>query len=107
MVFYNSVLLQSKAEKDWRTEYEERSGEIKKIGTAADKIYAMLFLAGDAGFMYNPNRNINYSTYLSYINHERIGPLVTKIFENAINQRVDMEQGFLGFGRALVRAKCH
>lgn len=101
MVFYNSVLLQSKAEKDWRTEYEERSGEIKKIGTAADKIYAMLFLAGDAGFMYNPNRNINYSTYLSYINHERIGPLVTKIFENAINQRVDMEQGFLGFGRAL------
>lgn len=101
MVFYNSVLIQSAAEKDWRTQYEERSGEVKKIGSAADKIYAMMFLAGDAGFMYNPNRSLNYATYLSYINDERIGPLVTKIFENAINARVDMEQGFLGFGRSL------
>lgn len=101
LVFYNSVLIQSAAEKDWRTQYEEFTGEVKKIGSASDKIYAMMFLAGDAGFMYNPNRSINYSTYLTYINHERIGPLVTKIFENAINARVDMEQGFLGFGRAL------
>ena len=101
MVFYNSVLIQSSAERDWRTQYEERRGEVIKIGTAADKIYAMMFLAGDAGFMYDPNINRQHSTYLRYINDSDIGPLVTKIFENSINARVDMEQGFLGFGRSL------
>jgi len=101
LTFYNAVLAQKTSEKDWADEREERSGELKRVGTAADKIYAMLFLAGDSGFMYNPNVNINYSTYLGLLNHARLAPLATKMFENVINSRVDMEQGFLGFGRSL------
>jgi hypothetical protein len=101
LTFYNSVLAQKSTEKDWMDEREERSAELKRVGTASDKIYAMLFLAGDSGFMYNPNRNINYSTYLNLLNHPRLAPLATKMFENVVNSRVDMEQGFLGFGRSL------
>ena len=101
MAFYNSVIQQSPADRDWRTKYEDRSGETKALGIIWDKIFAALFMMGDQTFMYNPSTPTAYASYLSMIDGLGDRNVVEKIFENNLTVRYDMEPWFIGFSRVL------
>ena len=103
VAFYDAVLQQSSAEKHYRDLFDDWSGAIKRIGIAPDKIFAMTFLMGDSPFMYNPNRFSSYSSYVSMIEDTELpaSTILDKVMENLFTSRVDMEDWFAGFGRAL------
>ena len=101
MAFYNSVIQQSRADRDWQTIYNEESGSIEKIGILWDKVFAMLFLMGDDGFLYNPNHYLGNASYLTYINSLGFRQMIEEIMENALTVRVDMEPWFIGMARWL------
>ncbi|MCC7406323.1 MAG: zinc-dependent metalloprotease [Bdellovibrionales bacterium] len=101
MAFYDSVIQQSAADRDWKTKYEEWSGEVKALGIIWDKIFATLFLLGDETFMYNPNSFAPYASYLSAIGVVRDRNMMEKIFENNLTVRYDMEPWFIGWARVL------
>ncbi|MCB0407114.1 MAG: zinc-dependent metalloprotease [Bdellovibrionales bacterium] len=100
VAFYDAVLQQSQSEKHYRDQFDPSTGALQRIGIAPDKIYAMMFLMGDSGFMYNPNLQSQYATYLDFIN-DPSGKLIDKVMENLFTSRVDMEDWFAGFGRQL------
>ena len=101
MAFYNSVIQQSRADRDWQTIYNEESGAIEKIGIFWDKLFAMIFLMGDDGFLYNPNHYLGKASYLTYISSLGFRQMIEEIMENALTVRVDMENWFIDFGRQL------
>ena len=101
MAFYNSVIQQSRADRDWQTLYNEESGSIEKIGVFWDKLFAMYFLMGDDGFIYNPNFYLGKASYLTYINKLGFRQMIEEIMENTLTHRVDMEPWFIDFGRFL------
>ena len=101
IAFYNSVLQLSKADRDWKNFYNENSGSIERIGIRWDKFFAMYFLMGDEGFLYNPNYYLDKASYLTYINTLGFRQMIEEIMENTLTVRVDMEPWFIGFGRLL------
>ena len=101
MAFYNSVIQQSRADRDWQTIYDEESGSVEKIGIFWDKLFAMLFLMGDDGFLYNPNFYLGKASYLTYINNLGFRQMIEEIMENTLTVRVDMEPWFIDLGRLL------
>lgn len=103
IAFYQAVLEQSNAEKPYRSIYEKGvgSGALKRMGIASDKLLAMYFLAGDDQMYYNPNLIMNDTSYISYMYTPELAPMMKKIVQNIVTQRVDMEPWFISFGRAL------
>ena len=101
IAFYNSVLQTSESDKDWKDFYNEESGSIETIGISWDKLFAMFFLMGDDGFLYNPNHSLNKASYLTYINKLDSRQMIEEIMENTLTVRVDMQPWFIGFGRSL------
>jgi hypothetical protein len=101
IAFYHAVIQQSQADRDWRSEYENFNGELKRIGIMYDKVFAMRFLAGDESFMYNPNRPIYYSSYLTFREDPDLGPMINTVLENTVTERVDMLPWFIDYGRML------
>ncbi len=101
LAFYNSVLQLSSADRDWKDFYNEESGSIEKIGVFWDKLFSMLFLMGDEGFLYNINQYLGKASYLTYINDLGFRQMIEEIMENTLTVRVDMEPWFIGYGRYL------
>ena len=101
MAFYNSVIQISSADRDWRTTYDEESGSVEKIGVFWDKLFAMYFLMGDDGFLYNPNHYLGKASYLTYIHKLGFRQMIEEIMENNLTVRIDMEPWFIDFGRLL------
>ena len=101
MAFYNSVLQLSRADRDWQTFYNRESGAVERIGIAHDKLFAMLFLMGDEGFVYNPNHFLDKASYLSYIDELGFRQMIEEIMENTLTVRVDMEPWFIDLARFL------
>ena len=101
IAFYNSVLQLSSADRDWKTFYNEESGSIEKIGIFWDKLFAMYFLMGDDGFIYNPNHYLGKASYITYVNQLGARQMIEEIMENTLTVRVDMEPWFIDFGRFL------
>ena len=101
MAFYNSVIQLSTADRDWKTFYNEESGSIEKIGIFWDKLFAMYFLMGNDGFIYNPNFYLGKASYLTYINKLGFRQMIEEIMENTLTERVDMQPWFIDFGRLL------
>lgn len=101
LAFYNSVLQLPSSDRDWKTFYNEESGSIEKIGVYWDKLFAMFFLMGDAGFIYNPNHFLGKASYLTYIDKLGFRQMIEEIMENTLTVRVDMEPWFIDFGRFL------
>ena len=101
IAFYNSILQLSRADRDWQTLYNERDGSIERIGIFWDKLFAMYFLMGDRGFLYNPNRYMPNASYLFPMGILGFRQMIEEIMENTLTYRVDMENWFIGFGRFL------
>ncbi|MBY0315123.1 MAG: hypothetical protein K2Q26_06365 [Bdellovibrionales bacterium] len=101
IAFYQAVLQQSNSDKPFRSEYDEFTGALKRIGIGFDKQAAMFFLAGDNQLFYNPNRILLYSSYMTYRAEPELASLMEKVNENIVTQRVDMEPWFISFGRQL------
>lgn len=99
LAFYQAVLQQTAAEKPYRSEYEPFGGALKRMGVAGDKLAAMFFLAGDDALYYNPNRVMIEASYLTYAGVPEFAPMMDKIVENIVTQRVDMEPWFISLGR--------
>ena len=76
-------------------------GSIERIGIFWDKLFAMYFLMGDAGFIYNPNHYLGKASYLTYIHKLGFRQMMEEIMENTLTVRVDMEPWFIDFGRFL------
>ncbi len=101
MAFYQAVLAQKNTDKPYRSVYELGTGALQRMGIGSDKMVAMYFLAGDDELFYNPNRVLLYSSYLTYMNEPEFAPMMYKLMENVVTQRVDMEPWFISFGRQL------
>jgi hypothetical protein len=101
MAFYQSVLQQSAAQRPWQSVYDERTGAIKRIGIGSDKVYAMMFLAGDDSYPYNPNRYMFHQSYLTHAYDSDLDTFSKKIWENVVTSRVAMEPSFISYGRLL------
>jgi hypothetical protein len=107
VAFYDAVLQQSMSQKHYRNFYDDWSGAITQIGIAPDKIFAMMFLMGDDAFMYNPNRQMSYITYVGMIDDHPVSNIIDKVMENLFTSRVDMEDWFSGFGRSLYASNAY
>lgn len=101
VAFFDSVLQQDGSDRPWRNEYDPRTGALTRQGVLFDKLWAVRFLVGDDGFMYDPSGVFNNVSYLSYVDIGKIRPYIEKAFKNNITQRVAMDTWFLGFTRAL------
>ena len=101
LAFYNSVLQLSSADRDWQSFYNKESGAIERVGIFWDKMFAMFFLMGDAGFTYNPNHSLGKASYLTYLSDYGFRQMVEEIMENTLTERVDMEPWFIDYGRLL------
>lgn len=101
MAFYQSVLQQSNIDRPYRSVFDERNGALKRIGIGSDKIFAMMFLAGDDSYPYNPNRYMVHQSYLTHAYDSQLATFSREIWENVVTQRVDMEPGFISYGRLL------
>lgn len=101
MAFYNAVIQQSAADRPWRDQMDIRTGSMKRIGILYDKVFAMRFLVGDEGFMYNPNSSFSTASYLTYMDHDELRPMIETLYENSITSRVDMDTWFLSYSRVL------
>lgn len=101
VAFYEGVIRQSTSERHYRSEYDPWTGALTRVGIAPDKVFAMQFLAGDMPFVYNPNRLINYASFLVYLNDPDIGYVLDKVMDNSIRSRPAMEPWFIGFARSL------
>jgi hypothetical protein len=101
LAFYHGVLQQSNADRPWRSRFDEFTGAAERIGTAADKIFAMRFLVGDESFVYNPNRNLSSVSYFTAEGNPLVRPIFDRVFESNITERVDMEVGFINYGQVL------
>ncbi len=99
--FYHGVIQQSFVDRPWTDVYSEWSGALQRKGILWDKLYAMYFLMGDDGFIYNINNAVSPSTYLLYLNDGDIGDTISKIVEQSLLRHIDMEQGFNSFARIL------
>lgn len=101
LAFYHSVLQQGAIDKPFRSEYDEFTGAIKRMGIAFDKLAAIVFLAGDDQIFYNPNRVMIETSYLSYSGVPEFSKLMERIVEDIVTVRVDMEPWFISIGRQL------
>lgn len=101
LAFYHSVLQQSAVDKPYRSEYDEYTGAIKRIGISFDKLAAIVFLAGDDQLYYNPNRIMIETSYLTYAGVPEFSKIMDKIIEDIVTVRVDMEPWFISIGRQL------
>lgn len=97
LAFYNAVLQQSSAERPWRTVYSNRAGAVEQLGIIDDKIYAAMFMLGDDSFQYDPNMNMSYASYLSYMDETPLRNYINKAMENNVVNRIDMDIWFSGF----------
>lgn len=101
MAFYQSVIQQSAVDKPYRSVYDEKTGALMRMGIGMDKIFAMLYLAGDFTMPYHPNRYMIHQSYLTHTFDSGMARFMHRIWENVNTVRVDMEQGFISFGRML------
>lgn len=101
MLFYNAVIQQAASDRPYYSRYDDRTGELERIGIIDDKIFAMMFLVGDDGFMYSPEEPLNWTPMLLYRNVPEIAAVSDKIFENVLTKRVDMEPWFISAGRVM------
>lgn len=101
LAFYHSVLQQGAVDKPFRSEYDEFTGAIKRMGIAFDKLAAIVFLAGDDQIFYNPNRVMIETSYLTYAGVPEFSKLMERIVEDIVTVRVDMEPWFISIGRQL------
>ncbi|MEM7645620.1 MAG: hypothetical protein AAF203_01810 [Pseudomonadota bacterium] len=102
IAFYQSVLQQSRGDRDFRSEYDPTTGALKQIGIIADKIYAMMFLVGDDALYYNPNRVMNETSYLTYSRQGELAQFTDLVWRNLITTRnIAMEPWFINFARML------
>ena len=100
MAFYQAVLQQSRGERDFRNRYDETTGALKQIGIASDKIFAMMFLAGDDAIYYNPNRILTHNSYLTYSKSPTLAEFTHQMWRNiATSTNYAMEPWFINFGR--------
>ena len=100
MAFYNSVIQIPASDRHWLDGYNKR-GEIERIGIFFDKLFALIFLMGDASFTYNPNFYLGKAAYTTYINELGFRDMIEKIMENTLTWRVDMTPWFIDLGRWL------
>ena len=100
MAFYDGVIQQKMSDRDYRASFDI-TGDLSRIGILYDKVFAMRFLIGDEGFIYNPNKNNNFSSYLTHSSDNTLKPYIDKYYANALTTRVDMEPWFLTYGRML------
>jgi uncharacterized protein YuzB (UPF0349 family) len=101
LAFYDGVVQQAASDRPWRTQFDNRTGAVTRQGILYDKLFAVRFLIGDEGFMYNPSESFNNISYLSYADIPEIKEYVERAFENSLTTRVDMDTWFLGYSRAL------
>ncbi|MBT7766656.1 MAG: hypothetical protein HN730_05825, partial [Bdellovibrionales bacterium] len=101
VAFFDSVVQQAASDRPWRSEFDSWSGAVTRLGIIYDKLFAVRFLLGDEGFMYNPSQSFNNISYLSYIDIPEVRQPIEKAFENALTTRVDMDTWFLGYSREL------
>ncbi len=101
LAFYHSVLQTGAVDKPYRSEYDEFTGGIKRMGISFDKLAAIVFLAGDDQIYYNPNRVMIETSYLTYAGVPEFSKLMERIIEDIVTVRVDMEPWFISIGRQL------
>ena len=102
MAFYQAVLQQSRGERDFRNRYDETTGALKQIGIGADKIFAMMFLAGDDSIYYNPNRILTHNSFLTFSKAPTLAEFTHQMWRNvATSTNYAMEPWFINFGRFL------
>ncbi len=100
LAFYDGVLQQSRTFRDYRSEFDPTTGATKNIGIMPDKIFAMLFMAGDDAIFYNPNRIMNYNSYLTYSNAPGVAEYADSLWRNLItNRNPAMDPWFINFAR--------
>jgi hypothetical protein len=102
MAFYDGVIQQGRAERDFRSEYDGTTGALKKLGIVADKMFATLFLAGDDAIYFNPNRIRYHDSYLTYSGEPGLARFSDQIWVNFVTDRqVAMDPWFINFTRTL------
>lgn len=101
IAFYDAVIQQKASDRPYDTEYELFSGEVKRIGILADKIYAMLFFMGNDAIPYHPNKPMSYTSFMTFQNEPEFADMLNRIYENQLTTRVDMQPWFINSTRAL------
>jgi len=101
IAFYQAVLQTRDTDKPFRSVFNEVGYSLERLGIGADKMVAMFFLAGDDEIYYNPNRIMLDASFLTYSYVPEFAPMMYKISENIVTQRVDMEPWFIGWGRQM------
>ncbi len=102
MAFFDGVIQQSRGTRDYRSEYDPTTGALKYMGIMADKIFAMLIMAGDDAIFYNPNRIMIENSYLTYSGSPTIAQFGDRLWRNILTDRnIAMEPWFINFSRSL------
>lgn len=101
IAFYDAVIQQKASDRPYETEYELFSGEVKRVGILADKVYAMLFFMGNDPIPYHPNKPMAYTSFMTFQGEPELADLLNKIYENQLTTRVDMQPWFINSTRAL------
>ncbi len=100
MAFYDGVIQQSRGDRDFRSIYDPTTGALKQMGIMSDKIFAMMFLAGDDAIFYNPDRIMNHNSYLTYSADPTIAAYANRLWRNILTDRqIAMEPWFINFSR--------
>jgi hypothetical protein len=101
IAFYNAILQQSGAERNYYSFYDEPTGTLLRKGTFSDKFYATYFLMGDDGFFYNPNSPSTVASYLVYYNDPDIVGTLEDVSLNLLSRRVQADPWFITYNRML------
>ncbi len=101
IAFYNAILQQSGAERNYYSFYDEPTGTLLRKGTFSDKFYATYFLLGDDGFFYNPNVPSSVASYLVYYNDPDIVGTLEDVSLDLLSRRVQADPWFITYNRML------
>lgn len=102
LAFYQGVIQQSDGTRGFRSDYDPTTGALTRIGTFFDKLFATHMMANDFPIFYNPNRVLNYNSYLTYSTMPELADMAAQMWRNLLTDRnVAMEPWFIGFARML------
>lgn len=101
IAFYNAVLQQNGAERNYYSLYDEPTGNLIRKGTFADKFYSTYFLMGDDPFFYNPNLPTTVATYLPYSQNADVQNTLKEVTLNLLTKRVQADPWFITYNRML------
>ncbi len=101
LAFYDAIIQQQTSDRPFKTVYEGSTGAVQQLGISADKMFAALFLVGDDGILFDPNKQTAYASFFSMMSDADLGPLVNKILEKSVSAPGPMYYGYESFLRTL------